>query len=217
MASNPFWKAGVTLALVAAFCTALVAFTWQQTAQRIEANNKAWLEHNLHPALGDLFFDSPISDSMIVIPAPHDLPGTEAATVYRIYDGENPVAALFVVSTTEGYAGPIQLLIGIGMDGTVTGVRVLVHRETPGLGDRIEISKSDWVLQFDGHSLTNPMPMRWTIRRDGGDFDQLTGASITPRAIVAAIKETLSYFNTNRTLLFAPEAQNNKPSAAQVH
>ena len=89
------------------------------------------------------------------------------------------------------------------MDGAVTGVRVLEHRETPGLGDRIETTKSDWVLQFDGHSLRDPLPRQWAIKGDGGDFDQLTGASVTPRAIIRAIKETLTYFDANRVAVFA--------------
>lgn len=207
MADRPVWKSGVTLAVIAAICTALVAVTWQLTAQRIEDNKKAWLERSLQPALAGVFFDSPVTESMLVIPQPHELPGTEAAIVYRVYAENEPVAALFVVSARDGYAGPIRLLIGIAMDGSVTGVRVLEHRETPGLGDRIETSKSDWVLQFDGRSLVDPLPGRWKIKGDGGDFDQLTGASITPRAIIKAIKTTLAYFDTNRDELFAAPSE----------
>jgi electron transport complex protein RnfG len=94
------------------------------------------------------------------------------------------------------------------MDGNITGVRVLEHRETPGLGDRIETAKSDWVLQFDGHSLKSPEPSRWAIKGDGGQFDQLTGASVTPRSIVKAIKETLTWFEANRVSVFAASAEN---------
>ena len=208
MADRPIWKSGVTLAVVAAFCTALVALTWQLTEDRIEANKKEWLERSLQPALAGLFFDSPVTESMIMIPPPHELPGSDAAIIYRVYAGEEPVAALFVVSARNGYAGPIRLLVGIAMDGTVTGVRVLEHRETPGLGDRIEMTKSNWVLQFDGHSLTNPEPAKWSIKDDGGQFDQLTGASVTPRAIIRAIKETLSYFEANRDAVFATPIEN---------
>ena len=207
MTDSPIWKSGVTLAVIAAFCTSLVAFTWQLTAERIETNKKEWLERSLQPALAGLFFDSPVTESMIMIPPPHELPGSEAAIIYRVYAGVTPVAALFVVSARDGYAGPIRLLIGIAMDGTVTGVRVLEHRETPGLGDRIETTKSDWVLQFDGHSLQDPNPARWAIKGDGGDFDQLTGASVTPRAIINAIEETLTYFDANRVTVFAALAE----------
>ncbi len=206
MADRPIWKSGVTLAVIAAICTSLVAITWQLTAERIETNKKEWLERSLQPALAGLFFDSSVTESMLMIPPPHELPGSGTAIIYRVYAGEKPVAALFVVSARDGYAGPIRLLIGIAMDGTVTGVRVLEHRETAGLGDRIEITKSDWVLQFDGHSLQDPEPARWALKGDGGDFDQLTGASVTPRAIVNAIRETLTYFDANPVAVFAAMA-----------
>lgn len=208
MTDRPIWKSGATLAIVAAFCTTLVALTWQLTADRIEANEKEWLERSLQPALAGLFFDSAVTESMISIPTPHDLPGSDAAIIYRVYAGEKPVAALFVVSARDGYAGPIRLLIGVAMDGSVTGVRVLDHRETPGLGDRIETIKSDWVLQFDGRSLQNPEPSKWAIKGDGGQFDQLTGASVTPRAVIRAIKETLTYFEANAVAVFAAPAEN---------
>lgn len=206
MADQPIWKSGVTLAVIAAFCTSLVAFTWQQTEDRIEANKRAWLERSLQPALAGLFFDSPVTESKIVIAAPHDLPGNEDVIIYRVFAGATPVAALFVVSARDGYSGPIRFLVGISVDGTITGVRVLEHRETPGLGDRIETTKSDWVLQFDGHSLGNPEPGLWAIKADGGDFDQLTGASVTPRAIIKATKQTLHYFDENRDAIFAAPA-----------
>jgi len=208
MTDRPVWKSGVTLAVIAAFCTALVAGTWQLTAERIENNKKEWLERSLTPALAGLFFDSPVTESMISIAPPHDLPGTETAIIYRVYAGTEPVAALFVVSARDGYAGPIRLLVGISMDGTITGIRVLEHRETPGLGDRVETTKSDWVLQFDGHSLQDPEPGEWAIKGDGGQFDQLTGASVTPRAIIKAVKRTLTYFESNRDAVFSVPADN---------
>ena len=125
MADRSIWKTGMTLAIIAAFCTSLVAITWQLTAERIASNKKEWLERNLQPALAGLFFDSPVTESMLLIAPPHELPGSEAAIIYRVYAGEEPVAALFVVSARDGYAGPIRLLVGVAMDGTVTGVRVL--------------------------------------------------------------------------------------------
>jgi electron transport complex protein RnfG len=202
MSNLPVWKSGVNLAVIAAFCTSLVALTWAFTAERIETNQQEWLERSLKPALAGLFFDSPVTESMITLQPPHELPGNETAVVYRVYAGVEPVAALFVISARDGYTGPIRILVGVAMDGTVTGVRVLEHRETPGLGDRIELTKSNWVLQFDGQSLKNPEASRWSIKSDGGDFDQLTGASITPRAIIKAIKKTLTYFEANRVSVF---------------
>ncbi len=206
MASSRVLKSGVTLAAIAAVCTSLVAMTYQVTRERIAANEQAWLEQSLQPALAGLFFDSGVSESRVTIPAPHDLPGSPDAVIYRVYSGDTPVAALFVVSARDGYAGAIRLLVGVDIAGTVTGVEVLEHRETPGLGDRIESTKSDWVKQFDGRSLAAPLTSGWKIKRDGGEFDQLTGASVTPRAVIKAIKETLVYFNTNQAAVFAAAA-----------
>ncbi len=197
---------GTTLTLIAAICTALVAATYQLTAERISANQQAFLEQRLEPALSGVVYDNSITESKLVIPTPHQLPGSDAAIVYRAYAEDRPAAALFVVTARDGYAGPIRLLIGIRADGVVTAVRVLEHRETPGLGDRIESSRSDWALQFDGRSMINPNIDRWAIKRDGGEFDQLTGASVTPRAVIKAISATLVYFDAHREELFAPPA-----------
>lgn len=206
MANFAIMRSGLTLAAIAAVCTTLVAFTYQLTDERIEANEQAWLEQSLQPALSGLFFDSGVSESIVTIPAPHELPGSEDAIIYRVYSGETPVAALFVVSARDGYAGAIKMLVGVDINGAVTGVHVLAHRETPGLGDRIESTKSDWVRQFDGRTLQDPEADGWKIRRDGGEFDQLTGASVTPRAAVKAIRETLQYFDANAVAIFSAAA-----------
>lgn len=199
-------KSGITLAIIAAVCTALVAVTYQLTRERIAENAQAWLEQSLQPALSGLLFDSGVSESRLTIPAPHELPGSSDAIIYRVYSADEPVAALFVVSARDGYAGAIRFLVGIDIEGAVTGVHVLEHRETPGLGDRIESNKSDWVNQFDGRSLGDPAADGWKIKRDGGEFDQLTGASVTPRAVVKAIRDTLTWFEENQDQVFAAAA-----------
>ena len=200
---NSVIKSGLTLATIGAICAALVSTTFVLTHDRIAANEQAWLEQSLTPALAGLFFEGGVSESMLIIPAPHDLPGSDDVIVYRVYAEQQPVAALLAVTARDGYAGPIRVLIGIEYDGTVTGVRILEHRETPGLGDRIVSSRSDWVFQFDGHSLGDPAAKGWAIKRDGGQFDQLSGASVTPRAVVTALRETLIYFDAHREDLFA--------------
>jgi len=202
MRSQPIAKTGLTLAMIAAVCTALVATTYLATKDRIAANDKALLEQSLQPALSGIFYDSGVSESRLVIPPPHGLPGSDAAIVYRVYAEDEPVAALFVVTARDGFSGSIRILVGIGVDGTVTGVRILQHRETPGLGDKIESARSNWVFQFDGRSLGNPQASGWAIRVDGGEFDQLTGASITPRAVIKAIRDTLIYFDAHRDEVF---------------
>ncbi len=205
MGNSSIMKSGITLAAIAAVCTALVAFTFELTDERIAANRQAWLEQSLRPALADVSFDSGISDSRLTIPAPNELPGSGDATIYRVYSNREPAAALFVVSARDGYSGAIRLLVGIDASGSVTGVHVLEHRETPGLGDLVEAGKSDWAMQFRGRSLGNPVADGWAIRRDGGEFDQLTGASVTPRAIVKAVRETLEYFAANQIEIFAAD------------
>lgn len=199
-------KGGVTLAAMAAICTMLVAATYQLTADRIAANERAWLERSLEPALSGVFFEGSVTESKLVVPPPHDLPGNDTAIVYRVFAEGAPVAALFAVTARDGYAGPIRILVGVGIDGAVTGVRIVEHRETPGLGDRIDQSRSDWVYQFDGRSLGNPMEARWLLEVDGGEFDQLTGASVTPRAVIKAIRDTLIYFDAHRDEIFTMPA-----------
>ena len=195
-------KSGVTLAAIAAICATLVATTYRLTVDRIAANELAYLERSLLPALGDVQFDGSITAAKLVLEAPHELPGDDAAIIYRAFSAGAPAAALFAVTAPGGYAGPIRVLLGIDVTGNVTGVRILEHRETPGLGDGIEPARSDWVYQFDGRSLTDPTVENWELRVDGGEFDQLTGASVTPRAVVKAIRETLLYFDAHQAEIF---------------
>ena len=199
------WRSGIILAVMAAICTGLVAITHSTTAPRIAANAQAFLEASLQPVLAGIEYDGKLSESTLIIEPPHDLPGRDAATIYRVFADDKPVAALFVVTTPDGFSGPIKLLVGISVNGNITGVSVLEHRETPGLGDLIEASKSDWLLQFRRASIDFPNRDQWAIKRDGGVFDQLTGASITPRAITRAIKKTLLYFEANSDQVFAQQ------------
>ena len=204
--SHGILKNGLTLAAIAAVCTALVAATYQSTKARIAANEQAWLEQSLQPALAGVFFEGSVTESKLIIPPPHELPGRSDVLVYRVYAEDEPVASLFAVTAPDGYAGPIGVLVGIAYDGTITGIRILEHRETPGLGDRIESSRSDFVFQFDGRSLGDPDEKGWAIKRDGGQFDQLTGASVTPRAVINAIRQTLLYFDSNRDDIFSAQS-----------
>lgn len=206
MSTRAVLRTGLTLAAVAAVCTALVAATYRLTSDRIAANARLLLERSLAPALGDTSHDGALTDSVLVVQPPHGLPGTGPATIYRVFAGGRPAAALFVVTAMDGYAGPIRIVLGVDADGVVTGLRILEHRETPGLGDRIESGRSDWVKQFDGRSLGDPETRRWAVRGDGGEFDQLTGASITPRAVTKAVRDVLIYFATHREDVFARPA-----------
>ncbi|HCE41269.1 MAG TPA: electron transport complex subunit RsxG, partial [Alcanivorax sp.] len=118
-----------------------------------------------------------------------------------------PGGAVLEATAPDGYGGAINLIVGVDMDGRVLGVRAVPpHNETPGLGDKIERRKSDWILSFNGKSLDNPAPDGWAVKKDGGRFDSFTGATITPRAVVTAVHRALRYFNAHRDDLFAAPA-----------
>lgn len=199
-------QTAVTLSVVIAVCVALVTATHLMTADQIAANEKALLERSLAPALAGLSFDGSVSESLLVLQPPHELPGDDPAQIYRVYADGEPAAALIAVTARGGFSGPIRILVGVDISGQVTGVRILDHEETPGLGDKIDPSKSRWVFQFDGRALGDPGVDDWAIRSDGGEFDQITGASVTPRAVIKAIRDTLIYFESHRDTLFATPA-----------
>ena len=115
-------------------------------------------------------------------------------------DGQ-PVAAIIPTITPEGYSGDIAMIVGVNFDGTIAGVRVVEHKETPGLGDKVDLRKSGWILSFNGKSLSNPEPSAWNVKKEKGDFDQFTGATITPRAVIHQIAKTLEYFSQDKQRL----------------
>jgi len=125
-----------------------------------------------------------------------------AVTVYRALHGKDVTAVAYQV-TGQGYGGEIDLILAVDPKGSILGTRVLAHSETPGLGDNIEASRSDWILGFDGRSLGDPPADRWAVKKDGGVFDQFSGATITPRAVVKAVKGGLTLFQANRDALLA--------------
>lgn len=121
--------------------------------------------------------------------------------VYRATKDGKLTGLAYEISSTKGYSGLIKLMMGIAPDGKIIGVRVLEHHETPGLGDKIEEKKGDWILKFTGLSLGNPPLEKWKVKKDGGQFDQFAGATITPRAVVGAITDGLKFFDANKDKL----------------
>ncbi|MET0051950.1 MAG: electron transport complex subunit RsxG [Candidatus Thiodiazotropha sp.] len=124
-------------------------------------------------------------------------------TVYRGLHGMK-VNALAYEIVGQGYAGDIRLIMGVNAEGEVLGVRVLAHAETPGLGDKIELAKDDWILGFNKRSLANTTEKQWHVKKDGGEFDQFSGATITPRGVVGAIHQGLKFFQVHRDELLDP-------------
>jgi electron transport complex protein RnfG len=158
--------------------------------------------------LPSTLYNNPILEDTIQIADPILLGTKDPMPAYRARRNGQPVAVILTPLAPDGYNGAIKLLVGIRYDGNLTGVRVISHKETPGLGDGIEEGKSDWILDFRDRSLDNPVESKWKVRRDGGVFDQFTGATITPRAIVKAVRNSLEYFKHHRDALFAQEEKN---------
>ena len=134
--------------------------------------------------------------------------GTSKIQTTYIARKNNTVIAVAMTSIApDGYNGNIELITAINMDGSINGVRVLKHQETPGLGDKIELRRDDWIKSFNNKKMLSESDSRWAVVKDNGMFDQFTGATITPRAVVKAVKSTLLYFNENKTsLLTRPNA-----------
>lgn len=141
--------------------------------------------------------NDPLHDTIIIKDKHYlELLGSaKPVTIYRAFKNEEPAGAILTAIAPNGYSGNITLLVGVLPDGRISGVRVLNHRETPGLGDKIEIAKTNWVLEFDGRKLRDNNEPRWAVKKDGGDFDQFTGATITPRAVIDAVKNALIVIN----------------------
>lgn len=191
------------LAIFAVCTTLLIAGTYLLTRDRIVEEQRRAEEKALLQIIPRQRHDNSMLDD--VIPVGPDAPGLGLKETRRIYiarRGEDVVAAIIPVRAPDGYSGAIQLIVGVNADGTIAGVRALSHKETPGLGDKVDYKKSDWVLGFNGRSLENPLPAQWAVKKDKGAFDQFTGATITPRAVVAATFRALQYADANSAVLF---------------
>jgi electron transport complex protein RnfG len=190
--------------------TGLVAVTYTGTRDIIAEAQRKTLEASLNQLVSADRYDNHLTEDRIEVTAPEWLGTDQPVTVYRARKDGQPVALFATPFAPDGYSGPIQLLIGVHADGTLAGVRVLAHKETPGLGDSIEEKRSLWILAFTGKSLGNPEPERWKVKKDGGAFDQFTGATITPRAVTKATRKFLEYVQTHQAQLFAPAAATGK-------
>jgi len=195
----------VLLGIFAVLGTAVVSYTYDVTADTIAENEKEFLLKNLHVIISPDQYDNEIYADTLQVNDPELLGTPRPVTVYRARKAGQPVAAVLAPVAPNGYGGDIHLLVGIYADGTLAGVRVLKHQETPGLGDRIEADRSDWITGFTGKSLDDPGAAGWAVKKDGGRFDQFTGATITPRAVVGAVHNALLYFQAHREQLFAPQ------------
>jgi len=212
MSSN-ITKASVSTALnllfFAVIGTALLAITYQLTHDpiaRSEEKEKLKLVTQIAPA--ETYDNDIIKDTAEL--AADKLLGNDDTTVAYIGRLKNqPSIAVLQVIAPDGYSGKIRLIISIRSDGKVGGVRVISHKETPGLGDYIEIAKNKWITVFEGTSLDNHKDSDWKVKKDGGSFDYMAGATITPRAVVKAVHKALQYYAQHREELFKPHTPAN--------
>jgi len=192
---NSMRKHGTTLAVFAAVTTGLTAVVYQLTkttiAHQAALQQKALLDQVVPPEHYDNDMQSEcllVSDPALGNDAPHHL--------YLARKNGQLVAAALETTAPDGYSGAIQLLVGADFNGTVLGTRVIEHHETPGLGDKIELRITDWITFFSGQKIDGPDDKRWAVKKDGGMFDQFTGATITPRAVVNAVRRTALFMET---------------------
>ena len=196
----------ILLGLFAVLTTCIIAGTYLGTRERVAAEQRRAAEKALLEIVPANRHNNSMLDDTLPVPAGTlGLRRDKQAFIAR-WDGA-PVAVILPVTAPDGYSGDIDLIVAIDTDGSVAGVRALAHKETPGLGDKVDIRKSNWIMGFDGKSLTNPAPEKWAVRKDGGEFDQFTGATITPRAVIAAVRRALEHFAAHRADLLAPEAE----------
>ncbi len=202
----------ILLGLFAVVGTGMVSLTYKNTARRIAANHRAALLKTLHELIPSDQYDNDMFSDILRVSNLALLGSNKPINVYRARKAGQPVAVVIESIAPDGYNGNIYLLIAIRYSGRLAGVRVVNHNETPGLGDAIDLSHSDWILSFTGKSLKNLKTKNWAVKRDGGSFDQFTGATITPRAVVKAVHNTLIYFNQHRDELFAPPVAEKEPT-----
>ncbi len=190
----------IGLAIFAVVTAGLIALTQSQTKERIADQVRQAQSRALYEIVPLNEHDNDLLDDAFTVKA-EELGLDKAVDAYVARQNGSTVALILPVVAPDGYTAPIRLIVGIDPSGTLKGVRVVQHKETPGLGDKIERRKSDWIDSFVGKSLQNTSAEGWAVKKDGGEFDQLTGATITPRAIVNAVYKALKYFESHQAAL----------------
>jgi len=192
------WRNAAGLGLFAIITGGAIAITQALTEDRIEQQVAQAEAKALFEIIPENQHDNDLLKDTVTLPASNTMNGGRPITAWVARRGDRPTGLILQVNAPDGYSGDINLLVGINMKGTVLGARVTSHHETPGLGDKVGTKKSDWIHTFEGRSLGNPEPGQWAVKKNGGVFDQFTGATITPSAVVSAIKRSLVYFREHR-------------------
>lgn len=197
-------KNALVLGLFAVLCVGLVAVVHQLTRTRIEQSQREARGRMLLDLLPAGSYDNHPLDAPVAVFDPKLLGKAQPASAFAARLQGRTTAVILPATAPDGYSGAIELLVGVSAEGRLLGVRVVAHKETPGLGDKIELSKSDWLHEFDHRSLSDPDDAGWKVKKDGGQFDQFAGATITPRAVVKATHKALQYFDAHKAQLLAP-------------
>lgn len=198
-AVKPTWVHAAILGIFCAGFGVALAFTDEITSQPIKERALEDKMNSLGQVIPRSIHDNnPVTNSVkLPNPAAGGHNGVAETEIYRATKDGKVVAVAYEYVANGGYGGPIRLMLGIAPDGRLLGVRVISHKETPGLGDKIEAIKTDWITRFTGLSLGDPPADKWKVKKDGGPFDQFSGATITPRAVVGGIRQGLEYFAAN--------------------
>jgi len=194
------WPAAVLVFVVAVVVIAALMAIAHTTRQRIERNEHAWLKERLDTLVPPTLHDNDLLADYTTITAPAVFGTATPIGVYRARRAGVPTAAVLLPIAPDGYGGPIELMVAVSANGTLLGVQVIAHHETPGLGDYFE--RSDWLDRFRGRSLETPPQSKWTVRQEGGEFDSFTGATVTPKAIIKTVRVTLEYYRNHSEQLF---------------
>ncbi|MEI6986111.1 MAG: electron transport complex subunit RsxG [Rhodospirillaceae bacterium] len=186
--------------ILSSFCTGfglLLALTHQITAADIRLRAAEDLQNSLTQVIPPGLHDKNPAANIVTIPISE---ASRQVTVFRATKAGKVTAVAFELRGS-GYGGEIRLMLGLDAEGRILGVRTLQHKETPGLGDKIDLIKSDWITRFTGLSLNSPPPDKWKVKKDGGQFDQFSGATITPRGVIGAIRGGLEFFKVHKARL----------------
>lgn len=192
------------LAGFALLASVLLGVTNCSTEDTIQQRLDEDLKKSLEEVVPASLHDNDMLQDTLMVPSSEFNIGANETTVYLAKKSGKITAVCFKFIAPDGYSGAINMIMGIDRDGNILGVRVLSHKETPGLGDKIEVAKSDWILKFVGRSLDNLTPAQWAVKKDGGVFDQFAGATITPRKSVQAIHRGLQLFKAHQAQLINP-------------
>ncbi|MBL4942486.1 MAG: electron transport complex subunit RsxG [Colwellia sp.] len=224
----PILKNSQILAIFAIVCTAIVSLVNELTKDKIKAQAQLQLLKTLHSIIEPSRYNNNITQDCVSLNSAlldHSSNNKAPHIAYIARKNGDAIAIAITSTAPNGYNGNIKLIVAINMDDSISGVRVLKHQETPGLGDKVELKKSDWITRFNGKQILSENDSRWAVVKDGGMFDQFTGATITPRAVVKAVRKTLLYFKNNKQLLLKrpnnclikdqqPQAENNHENEA---